>query len=416
MGVGFGCGSAGEGWQGPPALRIAARGAEGGFSRRSIPVEAASREAGGGSGSIPGGGRLPLQHPARAPHLPRSQRGRPPPPRPSRPAAASVRRGRGGAAAAPLRSAPGGAAPGGGSAPRRAAPLRPAAPARPPRRSPAARPPPPQGRRERAAAGGMRRDPAPGFSMLLFGVSLACYSPSLKSVQDQAYTAAVVLEGKVQSVAPPAGGGNDSRGASGPAGGVLVKVLDLWPLNSGGLQREQLISVGSKAPCFKVKRNHRYIFFLEPTEEPLVFRTAFAPLDTSGKNLKRDVARILCADCGTGAAGRRGPGPGGGTGPARPGAALPSLGPAPGAVRDVAAHRFALPGAVRSVFTDACTRAGPAAVLPSQVCREVWPPSKGGSRFPKSVFFCSFSAFRFAPLTHLLCALCVPYSAPSSPL
>ncbi|XP_015731755.1 pro-neuregulin-2, membrane-bound isoform isoform X3 [Coturnix japonica] len=143
----------------------------------------------------------------------------------------------------------------------------------------------------------MRRDPAPGFSMLLFGVSLACYSPSLKSVQDQAYTAAVVLEGKVQSVAPPAGGGNDSRGGSGPAGGVLVKVLDLWPLNSGGLQREQLISVGSKAPCFKVKRNHRYIFFLEPTEEPLVFRTAFAPLDTSGKNLKRDVARILCADC-----------------------------------------------------------------------------------------------------------------------
>ncbi|KQK79239.1 hypothetical protein AAES_108188 [Amazona aestiva] len=116
----------------------------------------------------------------------------------------------------------------------------------------------------------MRRDPAPGFSMLLFGVSLACYSPSLKSVQDQAYTAAVVLEGKV---------------------------LDLWHLNSGGLQREQLISVGSKAPCFKVKRNHRYIFFLEPTEEPLVFRTAFAPLDTSGKNLKRDVARILCADC-----------------------------------------------------------------------------------------------------------------------
>ncbi|XP_068815333.1 pro-neuregulin-2, membrane-bound isoform isoform X1 [Struthio camelus] len=143
----------------------------------------------------------------------------------------------------------------------------------------------------------MRRDPAPGFSMLLFGVSLACYSPSLKSVQDQAYTAAVVLEGKVQSVAPPAGGGNDSRGAAGPAGGVLVKVLDLWPLNSGGLQREQLISVGSKAPCFKVKRNHRYIFFLEPTEEPLVFHTAFAPLDTSGKNLKRDVARILCADC-----------------------------------------------------------------------------------------------------------------------
>uniref|UniRef100_A0A8C8SU04 Pro-neuregulin-2, membrane-bound isoform n=1 Tax=Pelusios castaneus TaxID=367368 RepID=A0A8C8SU04_9SAUR len=68
----------------------------------------------------------------------------------------------------------------------------------------------------------------------------------------------------------------------------------------GGLQREQLISVGSlgsPAPCFKVKRNHRYIFFLEPTEQPLVYKAAFAPLDTSGKSLKKDVGRILCADC-----------------------------------------------------------------------------------------------------------------------
>lgn len=175
--------------------------------------------------------------------------------------------------------------------------------------------PPSRGRRSRSpaawtaaaaaagrAAGGMRHDPTPGFSMLLFGVSLACYSPSLKSVQDQAYTAAVVLEGKVQSVSPPAGNGSGGgRDPPGSNGGVLVKVLDLWPLNSGGLQREQLISVGSagsKAPCFKVKRNHRYIFFLEPTEKPLVFKTSFAPLDTSGKNLKKDVGRILCADCG----------------------------------------------------------------------------------------------------------------------
>ncbi|CAM4601319.1 unnamed protein product [Caretta caretta] len=146
----------------------------------------------------------------------------------------------------------------------------------------------------------MRRDPTPGFSMLLFGVSLACYSPSLKSVQDQAYTAAVVVEGKVQALPPPPGSGNGTREPPASAGVVLVKVLDLWPRNSGGLQREQLISVGSAgspAPCFKVKRNHRYIFFLEPTEQPLVFRTSFAPLDTSGKNLKKDVGRILCADC-----------------------------------------------------------------------------------------------------------------------
>ncbi|XP_075756213.1 pro-neuregulin-2, membrane-bound isoform isoform X2 [Pelodiscus sinensis] len=140
----------------------------------------------------------------------------------------------------------------------------------------------------------MRRAPTPGFSMLLFGVSLACYAPSLKSVQEQAYTAAVVLEGKVQALPGP---GNGTREPPAPAGAVLVKVLDLWPRNSGGLQREQLIRVGSAAPCFKVKRNRRYIFFLEPTEQPLLFSPAFAPLDTSGKTLKKDVARILCADC-----------------------------------------------------------------------------------------------------------------------
>ncbi|XP_011790728.1 PREDICTED: pro-neuregulin-2, membrane-bound isoform, partial [Colobus angolensis palliatus] len=152
-------------------------------------------------------------------------------------------------------------------------------------------------RSQAAAAGGMRRDPAPGFSMLLFGVSLACYSPSLKSVQDQAYKAPVVVEGKVQGLAP-AGGSSSNSTREPPASGrvALVKVLDKWPLRSGGLQREQVISVGSCAP---LERNQRYIFFLEPTEQPLVFKTAFAPLDTNGKNLKKEVGKILCTDCAT---------------------------------------------------------------------------------------------------------------------
>ncbi|KAK2116847.1 Neuregulin 2 [Saguinus oedipus] len=131
--------------------------------------------------------------------------------------------------------------------------------------------------------------------MLLFGVSLACYSPSLKSVQDQAYKAPVVVEGKVQGLAP-AGGSSSNSTREPPASGrvALVKVLDKWPLRSGGLQREQVISVGSCAP---LERNQRYIFFLEPTEQPLVFKTAFAPLDTNGKNLKKEVGKILCTDC-----------------------------------------------------------------------------------------------------------------------
>ncbi|KAK5606639.1 hypothetical protein CRENBAI_017689, partial [Crenichthys baileyi] len=144
----------------------------------------------------------------------------------------------------------------------------------------------------RAKAGGMRLDPV-HLSMLLIGVSFACYSPSLNSLQDQAYRSAVVIEGKVQST--PAGN------ASAEPYRVSVKVLEVWPLNSGGLEREQLVTVGefgSEAPCAKVKKNHKYIFFMDPTDEPLVFKASFAPLDTSGKNLKKDVGRILCEDCG----------------------------------------------------------------------------------------------------------------------
>ncbi|XP_027783622.3 pro-neuregulin-2, membrane-bound isoform isoform X3 [Marmota flaviventris] len=178
---------------------------------------------------------------------------------------------------------------------------RPAAPPEPrPQQQPQPRSPAAQratARSRVAAAGGMRRDPAPGFSMLLFGVSLACYSPSLKSVQDQAYKAPVVVEGKVQGLAP-AGGSSSNSTREPPATGrvALVKVLDKWPLRSGGLQREQVISVGSCAP---LERNQRYIFFLEPTEQPLVFKTAFAPLDTNSKNLKKEVGKILCTDCAT---------------------------------------------------------------------------------------------------------------------
>uniref|UniRef100_UPI00398F83C4 pro-neuregulin-2, membrane-bound isoform-like n=1 Tax=Pristiophorus japonicus TaxID=55135 RepID=UPI00398F83C4 len=128
------------------------------------------------------------------------------------------------------------------------------------------------------------------FAMLVVGVSFACYSPSLNSLQDQAYRSAVVIEGKVQSI---------PNNATEPYS-VNVKVLDVWPVNSGGLERDQLITIGdfgSEAPCIKVKKNQKYIFFMDPTDEPLVFKTSFAPLDTGGNNLKKDVGRILCEDC-----------------------------------------------------------------------------------------------------------------------
>lgn len=130
------------------------------------------------------------------------------------------------------------------------------------------------------------------FSMLLIGVSFACYAPSLDSLQEQAYRSAVVIEGEVQEL--PVNVSTETYS-------VIVRVLDLWPTNSGGLMRQQLVTVGdfgSEAPCVAVEKDHRYIFFMDPTEEPLVFRASFAPRETAQKNLKKDVERVLCEDCG----------------------------------------------------------------------------------------------------------------------
>ncbi|XP_061754491.1 neuregulin 2a isoform X6 [Nerophis ophidion] len=148
----------------------------------------------------------------------------------------------------------------------------------------------------------MRLESLAPLSMLLIGVSIACYPPSKDSPQDRAYRSAVVIEGKVQSTP----GGNASAEPPPPQQQqqqqrVHVKVLDVWPLHSGGLEPEQLVTVlgqfGAKAPCADVQKNRKYIFFMEPTEAPLVFKASFAPLDTSGKNLKKDVGKILCEGC-----------------------------------------------------------------------------------------------------------------------
>ncbi|XP_020562433.1 pro-neuregulin-2, membrane-bound isoform isoform X1 [Oryzias latipes] len=137
----------------------------------------------------------------------------------------------------------------------------------------------------------MRLDPV-HFSMLVIGVSFACYAPSLNSLQDQAYRSTVVIEGEVRS--------SPENGSSREPYSVNVKVLDVWPLNSGGLVREQLVTVGdfgSEAPCITVEKDHRYIFFMDPTTEPLVFKAAYAPVDASEPELKKDVDKVLCEDC-----------------------------------------------------------------------------------------------------------------------
>ncbi|XP_028838258.1 neuregulin 2a isoform X7 [Denticeps clupeoides] len=130
------------------------------------------------------------------------------------------------------------------------------------------------------------------LSMLLVGVSFACYSPGPGPLRERASRSAVVIEGRVQS-AP--------LNVSAEAYSVNVRVLDVWPRSSGGLEREQLVTVGGEfgpeAACAPVKRNHRYIFFMDPTDEPLVFKASFAPVDAGAGNLKKDVGKVLCEDC-----------------------------------------------------------------------------------------------------------------------
>ncbi|XP_057706733.1 pro-neuregulin-2, membrane-bound isoform-like isoform X3 [Corythoichthys intestinalis] len=140
--------------------------------------------------------------------------------------------------------------------------------------------------------------PLPCRSSFAAAVSLLQLPPPPSStapqhrLTDQAYRSAVVIEGEVRS--------SPENVSSREPYSVNVKVLDVWPVNSGGLEREQLVTVGdfsSEAPCATVEKDHKYIFFMDPTGEPYVFKASYAPVDASEPELKKDVERVLCEDC-----------------------------------------------------------------------------------------------------------------------
>ncbi|XP_072520278.1 neuregulin 2b isoform X1 [Salminus brasiliensis] len=135
----------------------------------------------------------------------------------------------------------------------------------------------------------MRRLAPVHLSALLAGLSFACYAPTLDSARERAHRSAVVIEGEVRARPEPYS--------------VRVRVLDVWPRKSGGLEREQLVTVGGLGsdaqPCAAaaLEQDRSYVFFMDPTEEPLVFRASFAPLETAEKSVKKDVESVLCEDC-----------------------------------------------------------------------------------------------------------------------
>uniref|UniRef100_A0A6I8NJU2 Neuregulin 2 N-terminal domain-containing protein n=1 Tax=Ornithorhynchus anatinus TaxID=9258 RepID=A0A6I8NJU2_ORNAN len=181
------------------------------------------------------------------------------------------------------------------------------------------------------AAGGPAPAPAPAPP----GRSV-CYSspPSVGSVQELAERAEVVIEGKVQGRRQRPGQGQGQGVRAGRAGGpaaaggdplptpgwtgrtpgeetpYLVKVHQVWAAKAGGLQKDRLIAVrlGPWGPtpfpsCGRLKPDSRYIFFMEPDDNrtgggdaPTLFTASFPPLET-GRNLKKEVGRVLCRRC-----------------------------------------------------------------------------------------------------------------------
>ncbi|KAF5922367.1 hypothetical protein HPG69_009407 [Diceros bicornis minor] len=231
---------------------------------------------------------------------------------------------------------------------------------RAPRPGPAARSPPPLLPLLLLWTAALAPGAAAGDEAAPAGASV-CYSspPSVGSVQELAQRAAVVIEGKVQpprrqqgaldrkaaAAAGEAGawGGEREPPAAGPralgppardplptASGTvpswptalapgagqpadeapyLVKVHQVWAVKAGGLKKDSLLTVRLGAwghpafpSCGRLKEDSRYIFFMEPdanssSRAPAAFRASFPPLET-GRNLKKEVSRVLCKRCG----------------------------------------------------------------------------------------------------------------------
>ncbi|XP_027385880.1 pro-neuregulin-1, membrane-bound isoform isoform X4 [Bos indicus x Bos taurus] len=171
-----------------------------------------------------------------------------------------------------------------------------------------------------------------------------CYAspPSVGSVQELVQRAAVVIEGKLHPPRRRQQGALDREAAAAageagawggerppPANGTvpawptapapsaaepgaeapyLVKVHQVWAAKAGGLKKDSLLTVRLGAwghpafpSCGRLKEDSRYIFFMEPEDNssgraPAAFRASFPPLET-GRNLKKEVSRVLCKRC-----------------------------------------------------------------------------------------------------------------------
>ncbi|MBN3312491.1 NRG2 protein, partial [Atractosteus spatula] len=80
---------------------------------------------------------------------------------------------------------------------------------------------------------------------------------------------------------------------------LKVRVHQVWAVKAGGLDKDSIISViwNVGEYCLTLKKDTRYIFFMEPTNDTSVFKAAFPPVET-GRNVKKDINKVLCGGWG----------------------------------------------------------------------------------------------------------------------
>ncbi|XP_072570936.1 pro-neuregulin-1, membrane-bound isoform isoform X4 [Paramormyrops kingsleyae] len=158
--------------------------------------------------------------------------------------------------------------------------------------------------------------------------ALTCQKPPpspVSSVQELVHRSGVVIEGKLQeegrendtseegreipirqrddpdpNSSEVAKAGEQVRSANEIAGReryqVRVRVHQVWQVKAGGLQKDSVVSIIWNLGENCLKKDTRYMFFMDPTNDTSVFNAVFPPVETR-KNVRMNASKLLCHNC-----------------------------------------------------------------------------------------------------------------------
>lgn len=80
---------------------------------------------------------------------------------------------------------------------------------------------------------------------------------------------------------------------------VRIKVHRVWEMKAGGLEKDSIVFIvwDRGDNCLTLSKDTRYMFFMEPTNDTLVFSAMFPPVETR-RAIRKDVSKVLCKECG----------------------------------------------------------------------------------------------------------------------